>query len=165
MEQENQNQLIHFAVLAEKQGYEAAKKVIMESKDAGLDKNFALHIAYLSEKYGQVIGQDAIYFPEKYDKRSESEKIADQITGSSEHLNPDFGKETKLYRVGGLEEVPGTNGIAWRMPKPNKEECSNIAAMINQGTADIINNPGMEARKAIGKEQFLRDFQARSENK
>lgn len=165
MKQEIKNQLIQFAVMAEKQGYEAVKKVIVESKVPGLDKDFALHIAYLSEKYGQVIGQDAIYFPEKYDKRTENEKIADQIAGSSKHLNPDFGKEEKLYRVGGLEEVPGTNGSGWRMPTPNKEECSGIAAMINQGTADIINNPGMEARQAMKQGQFLRDFQTRLEGK
>lgn len=73
----NRNQMIQFAVIAEKQGYEAAKKVIMESKDSKLDKDFALHIAYLSEKYGQVIGQDAIYFPDKYDKRTENEKRKD----------------------------------------------------------------------------------------
>lgn len=159
MEQKMKNQLIHFAVLAEKQGYEAAKKVIMESKDAGLDKDFALHIAYLSEKYGQLIGQDAIYFPEKYDKRSENEKIADMIAGNNAHLNPEFGKEEKLYREGGLEEVPGTNGRVFGMPTPNKEECLSIAAMINQGTADIINNPDIEANKAIEKEQFLRGLQ------
>lgn len=165
MKQGIKNQLIQFAVMAEKQGYAAVKKVIMESKNADMDKDFALHIAYLSEKFGQIIGQDAIYFPEKYDKRTESEKIADMIAGSSVHLNPEFGKETKLYHVGGLEEVPGTNGGAWRMPKPNKEECSSIANMINQGTADIINNPGMEARKAMEQGQFLRDFQSRLENK
>lgn len=138
--EEIRNQLIQFALLAEKQGYEAAKKVIAESEVPGLDKDFALHIAYLSEKFGQVIGQDAIYFPDKYDKRTENEKIADQIAGSSKHLNPEFGKEEKLYRVGGLEEVPGTNGGSWRMPTPNKEECSVIAGMINKGTTEVLAN-------------------------
>lgn len=132
MKQEIRNQLFLFATMAEKQGYEAAKKAIMESKTPGLDKDFALHIAYLSEKYGQVIGQDAIYFPEKYDKRSENEKIADMIAGNSAHLNPEFGKEEKLYRIGGLEEVQGTG--VYRMPTPNKEECASIADMINKGT-------------------------------
>ena len=145
----NRNQMIQFAVMAEKQGYEAAKKVIMESKDSKLDKDFALHIAYLSEKYGQVIGQDAIYFPDKYDKRTESEKIADAIAGSSVHLNPDFGKE-KGYRIGGLEEVPGTHSL--RPIELPKEEAGSIAAMINQGTA------GMSAQQAMEKGQFLRDF-------
>lgn len=157
----NKNQLIQFALLAEKQGYEAAKKVITEFKDPELDKGFALHVAHLSAKYDYSVGKDCIDFPDKYDKRTDSEKITDQITGSSVHLDPDFGKETKLYHVGGLEEVPGTNGGAWRMPTPNKEECSSIADMINQGTADIINNPGMEAHKAMDKGQFLRDFQAK----
>lgn len=158
----NRNQMIQFAVIAEKQGYEAAKKVIMESKDSKLDKDFALHIAYLSEKYGQVIGQDAIYFPDKYDKRTENEKIADAIAGSSAHLNPDFGKE-KGYRIGGLEEVPGTHCL--RPIELPKEEAGSIAAMINQGTADIISNPGMGAQQAMEQGQFLRDFKERLEGK
>lgn len=161
MEQRIKNQLIQFAVLAEKKGYEATKKVIMESKDEGLDKDFALHIAYLSEKYGQVIGQDAIYFPERYDKRTDSEKIADSITGSSVHLNPEFGKETKLYHIGGLEEVPGTNGCAWRMPKPNKEECSSIAAMINRGTQDILEHPGINPADAMANANLLRELKGK----
>lgn len=157
----NKNQLIQFALLAEKQGYEATKKVITEFKDPEMDKGFALHMAHLSAKYGYLVGKDCIDFPDKYDKRTDSEKIADQITGSSVHLDPDFNKETKLYHVGGLEEVPGTNGGAWRIPTPNKEERSSIADMINQGTADIVNRPGIDPAEAMRQGQFLRDCQTK----
>lgn len=159
MKQEIKNQLFHFAVMAEKQGYSAVKKVIMESKVAGLDKDFALHIAYLSEKFGQIIGQDAIYFPEKYDKRTENEKIADQIAGSSIHLNPDFKKEEKCYLVGGLQEVPGTCGSGWQTYKPNKEECNGIASMINQGTLDIMSSPGKNPLQAMADGELARKLQ------
>lgn len=159
MEQKIKNQLIQFALLAEKQGYEAAKKAITESKTPGLDKDFALHIAYISEKYGQAVGQDAIYFPEKYDKRTEKEKIADSIAGSSVHLNPDFGKEEKAYQVGGLQEVPGTNGTVWQAPKADKEGCSGIANMINQGTLDIMGSPGKNPMQAIADGELSRQLQ------
>lgn len=161
MKQEIRNQLIQFAVMAEKQGYEAVKKVIVESKVPGLDKDFALHIAYLSEKYGQVIGQDAIYFPEKYDKRTDNEKLADQIAGSSEHLNPDFYDKDKIYRIGGLEEVPGTNGSVYRMPTPNKEDCASIAAQINRGTQDIMEHPGIDPAEAITHANLLRELKGK----
>lgn len=58
-------------------------------------------------------------------------------------------KEERLYHEGGLEEVPGTNNTVWRMPKPNKEDCSGIASMINQGTLDIINNPDKDPLQAM----------------
>lgn len=161
MKQEIRNQLFLFATMAEKQGYEAAKKAIMVCKTPGLDKDFALHIAYLSEKYGQVIGQDAIYFPEKYDKRSESEKIADMIAGNNAHLNPEFGKEEKLYKMGGLVEIPGTNGGAFGMPKPNKEECLSIAAMIDRGTQDILEHPGINPAEAMANANLLRELKGK----
>lgn len=161
MEQKIKNQLIQFALLAEKQGYEAAKKAITESKTPGLDKDFALHIAYLSGKFGQVIGQDAIYFPDKYDKRTENEKIADQIAGSSKHLNPDFKKDEKSYLVGGLEEVAGTGGRSWQTYKPNKEECTGIASMINQGTLDIIASPDKNPLQAMADGELARQLQER----
>ena len=64
--------------------------------------------------------------------------------------------EEKVYREGGLEEVSGTNGSVWKMPKPNKEECGGIASMINQGTLDIMNNPEKDPLQAMADSETKR---------
>lgn len=73
--------------------------------------------------------------------------LTEQLNGLTKKEVPTT--EEKMYRVGGLEEVPGTNGVIWQLPKPNKEECSGIAAMINQGTLDIMSNPDKDPLQAM----------------
>lgn len=160
----NKNQLISFALLADKQGYAAAAKSIKEqwSSNSDWDKDWALRIAYLADKRGYSIAQQAVNNPHDFDNRTEEEKIADTISGNNAHLNPEL-KELKpnkeqLYRGGGLEEVSGTNGLVWQIPKPNKEDCSGIAALIDQGTQDIMERPGIDQEEAMRDANFLREL-------
>lgn len=157
----NKSVLVQFALLAEKQGYVAAATEIKKTwnKNSDWDIDWALRIAHLSEKFGYSVARQAIDNPDKFDNRTEKEKIADTIAGNNAHLNPDFGKEEKLYRDGGLEEVPGTNGTVLQMPKADKEGCSGIASMINQGTLDIMGSPDKNPLQAMADGELARKLQ------
>lgn len=146
------------AKIAEKQGYKKAKEVIAKwNDDADVDKYWAMHIAHIaaSDDLGIQAAYHAIEHPEQWDRRTETEKMADMILGYNAHFDPEYGNDEKQYFVGGLQEVKGCPR-AWRLAETPQEETNSFAAMINADTKAILKHPDMQPREAMKHESFMR---------